>query len=263
MVENLKIYEENLKNIKRLGQTERKELFIRYKNGDLEARKKFIESYLNDIRRIASKYENLDISIEDIIQDASIQLINHVDSIELSDIEKLSVLNIYLHTIIDSMVERAQYKPLLRTGENKILNSINQYIEQYESVYGCSPDECHIAAELGLSVEKVKCVLDDNKKLRYLDEVNEDSVIDEVSYEDIVCSKLAYKKLKEDILRDKKLTDLEKKYISSVYGFFDDTPKDYKEVSKIFNVSPKTVKQRTTSGIKKIRQYGSYVKSYR
>ena len=233
MVENLKIYEENLENIKKIGQVERKELFIKYKNGDLEARKKFIESYLNDIRRIVSKYENLDISIEDIIQDASIQLINHVDSIELSDIEKLSVLNIYLHTIIDNLVERAQYKPLLRTGENKILNKINKYIEQYESVYGRSPDERYIAAELGLS------------------------------YEDIICSKLAYKKLKEDILKDKKLTDAEKKCISSVYGFFDDIPKDYKEVSKIFNVSPQTVKQRTTSGIKKIRQYGSYAKIYR
>lgn len=263
MVENLKIYEEDLKNIEKLGKAERKELFIKYKNGDLEARKKFIESYLNDIRRIASKYENLDISIEDLIQDASIYLIDLIDNIDLTNTKKLSKLITYLNTAVSSLVERTQYNPLLSTGENKILNNINEYIEQYESVYGRSPNECYIAAALGLSVEKVKCVLDDNKKLRYLDEMNEDSVTDEVSYEDIVCSKLAYKKLKEDILKDKKLTNSEKKYISSVYGFFDDTPKNYKEVAKIFNVCPQTVGQCTIIGIKKIKHYGSYAKSYR
>ena len=263
MVENLKIYEEDLKNIEKLGKVERKELFIKYKNGDLEARKKIIESYLNDIRRIASKYENLDISIEDLIQDASIYLIDLIDNIDLTNTKKLSKLITYLNTAVSSLVERTQYNPLLSTGENKILNNINEYIEQYESVYGRSPNECYIAAALGLSVEKVKCVLDDNKKLRYLDEMNEDSVTDEVSYEDIVCSKLAYKKLKEDILKDKKLTNSEKKYISSVYGFFDDTPKNYKEVAKIFNVCPQTVGQCTIIGIKKIKHYGSYAKSYR
>lgn len=265
MIENLKLYEEDLKAIVDISSKERKELFIKCKNGDHEARNKLIESYLNDIRRIALKYENLDISIEDLIQDASIYLIDLIDNIDLTNTKKLSKLITYLNTAVSSLVERTQYNPLLGTGENKVLNKINEYIEQYESMYGCSPDEFCIAAELGLSVEIVLYVLNNDKKLCYLDEEQErkESITDGVSAEDIVCSKLGYKKLKEDILKDKKLTNSEKKYISSVYGFFDDTPKNYKEVAKIFNVCPQTVGQCTIIGIKKIKHYGSYAKSYR
>ena len=265
MIENLKLYEDDLKAIVDISSKERKELFIKCKNKDHEARNKLIESYLNDIRRIALKYENLDISIEDLIQDASIYLIDLIDNIDLKNTKKLSKLITYLNTTVSSLVERTQYNPLLGTGENKVLNKINEYIEQYESIYGCSPDEFYIAAELGLSVEIVLYVLNNDKKLCYLDEAQErkESITDGVSVEDIVCSKLGYKKLKEDILKDKKLTYNEKKYIKSLFGFFDDIPKNYKEVGKLYNISEASVGHVTRCGMKKIRNNASYIKDYR
>ncbi len=265
MIENLKLYEEDLKTIEDISPKERKELFIKCKNGDHEARNKLIESYLNSLRKIVLRYKDLDISVEDLIQDASIYLIDLIDNIDLSNTKKLSKLMIYLNTAVSNLVERAQYNSLLSTGENKILNKINKYIEQYESIYGRKPDKCYIAAELGLSVEIVLYVLNNDKNLCYLDEdiKRKESITDEISAEDIVCSKLGYKKLREDILSDKKLTDIEKKYIKSIFGFFDDVPKNYKEVGKLYNINKASVGQVTRCGMKKIRNYASYIKDYR
>lgn len=265
MIENLKLYEDDLKTIEDISPKERKELFIKCKNKDHEARNKLIESYLNSLRKIVLRYKDLDISLEDLIQDASIYLIDLIDNIDLTNTKKLSKLITYLNTAVSSLVERTQYNPLLGTGENKVLNKINEYIEQYESIYGCSPDKYYIAAELGLSVETVLYVLNSDKRLCYLDEDQErkESITDEVSTEDIVCSKLGYKKLKEDILNDKKLTIIEKKYIKSLFGFFDDIPKNYKEVGKLYNINEASVGQVTRCGMKKIRNYASYIKDYR
>lgn len=72
--------------------------------------------------------------------------------------------------------------------------------------------------------------------------------------EEEVCSRLKYETLKKLILSSSKLTDIEKRNISMMYGFDDGDYKTCKEVGKVYNVSHSAIDCSVKNGIKKIKR---------
>lgn len=254
---NLSIYDTELKEIDALKKGDLEQLFINYKNGDIKSKDMLIKHFLLIIRRACYKFENTNISVEDLIQDTSLYLISLLEKIDINDIKKFHNINYNLYSMINNYALLQQSTPLLSISENKLLIKINEYIEKYESIKGTKPNMVEIAMEVGLPLDDVRYLTNPNNNIASISDYD----IASDSVEEQVCQRLGYTKLKEDIVNDTKLSSLEKRCIMTTYGFYDDKPKTYKEVAKLLNTSALNVSNCTKKGIEKVRKH-SYIEGY-
>lgn len=275
-LKNYVLYCNELNDIKVLSKEEEKELFKRYYAGDMNARNKLIESNLKLIRKLVGKYKNLNISLGDLTQDLSLYLFTIIDNFDLSKGYKFSTyaqkcLYLRLLDYLDKQIKN----PLLTTKDRIELNIVNKFCYNYINENGMAPDIKIICDNTKLSEKRVTylfnisncCIslnglIDDNhyetmeqddfenadiyKSSNYISSGND--------FEEEICSKLRYIRLKKLILSSKRLTDIEKRNISIMYGFYDGEVKTYRQVAEVYNISVSAVEASVKNGIKKIRK---------
>lgn len=270
------LYCSDLEGIKSLSKEEEQELFIRYHNGDMEARNKLIKSNLKLIRKLITKYKRLNISLEDLTQDLSLYLFKVIDNFDLSKGYKFSTyaqkcLEFKIIEYLDKQIKN----PLLTKKDRNEFNMINKFYYEYANKNGDFPDIETISKNTNISQKRItylfnisNCfislngLIDDNywETMEQDDFENEDVyresnyIPDKSNLEEEVCSKLKYIALKELILSNNQLTETEKRNISIMYGFFDGEVKTYREVGKIYGVSGSAIELSVRSGMKKIRR---------
>lgn len=273
---NYDLYCDDIEDIEVLTSQEEQELFNRYYNGDIEARNKLIEANLKLIRKLTSKYKNLNISLGDLIQDLSLYLFNIIDNFDLSKGYKFST---YAQKCLEfrmiEFLDRQIKSPLLTKRDRIELNIINKFYYNYANETGNFPDIETIANNTNISKKRITylfnasayCVsldgvIDDNyyETMEQDDFENSDIyrkenyIPDNTELEEEICSKIKYEDLKKLILSNSKLTDTEKRNISIMYGFFDGEVKTYREVGKKYDVSGSAIEASIRNGIKKLRK---------
>lgn len=77
----MNVYLEEIKMVPVLDKKEEKQLYLQLMEGNEEARRKLMESYLGFVVEIAKKYKNKGIGIEDLIQEGNIGLIQGIEEI--------------------------------------------------------------------------------------------------------------------------------------------------------------------------------------
>lgn len=273
------IYCDDVEQIELLSKEEEQELYNKYLNGDIDARNKLIINNLKLVRKLVGKYKKRDLPISDIAQDLSMYLFTILENYDPSKGCKLST---YAQTCLEykliECLDKEIKNPLFTRRDRFDFNLISKFYYTFANKYGYYPDIETTSKNINISEKRIHyllklstcCISYDtlinendisvdcdeysNKKPEYL--------FDEVNTEDNICKKLDYELLKKKILSNKRLTNVEKRNISMMYGFNDEIVKTFREVGNIFNISGSAVEVSVRNGIKKIRSI-PFIKEYK
>ena len=267
-------YLKDIGKIPLLTGEEEKELAIKIKQGDKNARKKLISSNLRLVVSIAKKYYvvNKRITFDDLIQEGNMGLMKAVEKFDPSKEYKFST---YATWWIRQAITRAigdkgrTIRIPIHMGD--LINKYQKAIKEYEETYGKKPTDDYVAEKLGLDLEKIKDIkihaedagslempISDSK-----DSVVGDFVLDENAVNPIDAAE--NKCLKETLFELlNSLTPRQRRVLELRFGLIDGKERTLEEVGKEFNVTRERIRQiemkaltrlKHPSRTKKIRDY--------
>lgn len=267
-------YLKDIGKIPLLTGEEEKELAIKIKQGDKNARKKLISSNLRLVVSIAKKYyvSSNGLSLEDLIQEGNMGLMRAVEKFDPSKGYKFSTYATWWirQGITRSIVEKSK---IIRLSNciTLLINKYQNFLKKYEELHGVIPSDEYVAEKLGLDLEKIKNIKKYSLNTASLDiqvgeekdSVLRDFVVDDDAIDPIDAAEK--QSLKENIYelldtlkpRDKKILELR-------FGLIDGKERTLEEVGKEFNVTRERIRQiemkalarlKHPSRTKKIRDY--------
>lgn len=158
----LQQYLEELKSIGKVSPQEEEQLSVRMKKGDSAAKERFINSNLIKVAGIAGEYKNLGMTLEDLIQEGNIALIQAVEKLPVVDDPETreKYINGYIRKgILDSLrlqQESDRFEKKVMERSNKIYLAMKEYEEKEDR----KPDMHELEEETGLSEEEILDILE-------------------------------------------------------------------------------------------------------
>lgn len=245
---------------KLLTPKQEKKLFLKFKNGDLDARKKLIEHNLRLVIPIAKKLSSDSISLADAIQEGNVGLINAVDRFNVNMGVKFST---YAYTSIDRSIKRAieETGHLIRLSSYKHteINKVNSAKVLLTKVLEREPTIEEISLKTGYSIKKVEDIL---KTAINYSLISLDKTVDDISLLDIIPNK-NIPSTEEEVINNidshldiscYALTPKEKLYFILWSGIEDGITKTFAEVGNLTGTSRANVSQHVKSAQAKIKK---------
>lgn len=248
-----------------LTSDEEKELLIKVKNGDLEARNKLILSNIRLVFDICKHFKSKSLSFNDLVQNGYIGLIVAVDKFDLSKGNRFSSYAVH-------WIKQAVGYAIVTTS-NTIRVSNDTFIKFYRFKRnfmlenGREPTVDELSELLGMPLYKVYIILSylngiislnslvgDDDKCEMVDFVSDDSI----SIEDKVIND-SLKSYINELFNSAKLKPFECDYINYRFGLNGGEPLSLKEIASIYGVSHQYVDQTISRIIRKLRR-NSYVR---
>lgn len=151
------------------------ELSRRVQKGDMEARKKLIESNYRLVISIAKKYHRSDINFDDLLQESCIGLLKAVNRFDPE-------LGYKFSTYACWWIKQAALQYINENSTNikvpthsRLLNTkIKRKIDELENKNGKQPSLQQIAEEMDVPVKKIKYTLKSNKNIASIDNSKDD-----------------------------------------------------------------------------------------
>lgn len=240
-----------------------KDLFLKAKNGDEEAREKIIESNLWVVHKIVKSFlknKNIDSKLyDDLVQAGSIGLIVAYENYDIESNQAFSdyaVMTI-LHNVYSSMFNNNGVK--LDRNNNLKLLKIRRVISDYMNKNnGNVPSANYIVEKTGYSlvvVERLLRYLNDFVSLDECIEAMDDEEIDAFFYEDLnhEFERVELREYVDRIMMFSKLTDNEMTVIKSMYGL-DGIVYNLNELSNMLGLSKQRIAIIHLHALKKIKE---------
>ncbi|MGM0507947.1 MAG: sigma-70 family RNA polymerase sigma factor [Fusobacteriota bacterium] len=247
-----------------LDPNKEKELLIKYKKGDLEAKEKLILSNLRLVAKIALEYINPNYFFLDLVQDGTIGLIKGIEKFEVDKGFRLSTYVIWWirKEIIDSLKEKinAVKIPNHIFLEYKKIKVEEEKIEQEK---GRKAKNSEIAEALDMNLEKILQIkkivnsntmaLDDDsqegRKFELKDETTQDQIesdIEDEARHTRICDML------------KILTKRERIIIEKYFGLSNSGQKyTYVKIGEELNLSAERIRVLKERALRKLKFYGA------
>lgn len=227
--DNVKIYYKELNKYKHLSKEEENELISRYRNGDLKARDKLLESNLKFVFDVAKKYTGRGVAISDLISEGNMGLIRAYEKFD--ETKGVKFISYAVWWIKQSMLECIRRNNIKEMNEINDEETINPVFEK--SVGDEENDDYEITYDMSYSDEG--------------DTIESEA---EEGHKVYVSFLLA------------RLTDRERKVIESYYGFNDSKELTLFEIGKEMNLSSERVRQIKVTAMRKLRSYALLDKNF-
>lgn len=238
-----------------------KELFIKYKNGDMKARELLINSNLRLVASIARKYLGRGISYMDLIQAGNLGLI---DAVENFDVDR----GFRFTTFATARIIRPILQEIEKHGRNiKLPNKIYTDIQKLTKItreltidLKREPTLEELAQKMDKSVTEIaelKLIKDDTVSLNKSVTEEDDAVLldfiksDENVEEQVIISSVATDLM--DFINSGILEPRERDVITYRYGLNGKTPLQLEEIGKNLNISRQRVCVIEQKALKKLR----------
>lgn len=241
---------------------EEKELINKAKKGDKLALEKLILSNLRFVVEIASKYKDMGVPFEDLINEGNMGLIK---AVEHFDPEKgVKFLSYAIWWIRQSIMKNLdEHSQLIRIpAEQKAkIRKIRKAEKEFLQKYGEIPSPKELAKITGISEKEIEASYEIFQKELSLDRPLRES--EKSSWEEILLQKALpspeeyfRKEYVKEKIKDalEELDEKEKKIIILYYGLEDDIPKTLEQIGKAIGVSRERVRQIKERALIKLRK---------
>lgn len=258
----LKYYLKDVKNYPLLTAQEEKELTMKMRDGDTNARTKLIESNLRLVIKIAKKYQGQGLDLIDLIEEGNLGLIKAVDKFEPNINCRFST---YATWWIKQAIERAimNQTRIIRLPvhvSDDIKKLYRETLDFYQT-YKREPSVDELSDRLEMSLEYVQRLLNYAKKIASMDsplsEEDDFSLNDTIEDERI----MPFDALLESIdIADKVkkmvslLDEKERKIVTMRYGLDGGVPQTLEVIGKVFNVTRERIRQIEMKALSKLRK---------
>lgn len=217
--ECVKYYFDELKKYKPLKREEERELIIKAKNGDIEARNKVISSNLRFVFEMAKRYKGSGISIDELIAEGNMGMMKAIEKFNVDyDIKFYSYAVWWIKQYMKSAIKKNIDKSNVEGNEDEIAHSIISNTIPDEEDERVNKSETIMSNE----EDEYNAELEANKKV-----------------------------VVENLLV--KLDDRERVIIENYYGINGKKEKNLEEIGVMLDISKERVRQIKMSSIKKMR----------
>lgn len=248
-----------------LSEDEEKALLVKIKQGDMEAREKFIESNLRLVVSVAKKFLGRGVPFLDLVQEGNLGLMKAIDKFDLSYDVRFSTYAVYRIKMFVSKAIADQSRnirvPISRQDE---LYSYMTKIDNLEKKFGMNLSIDEISMMLGKSVDKIReleSLKNDTVSINALVGKDNDTELGDFlstseSIEDEVIDSFLPEQIM-DLLKKSKLSEREKDVLLSRFGIGRSHVWQLKELSKKYGVSKAWIGQVELNALEKLRRLKS------
>lgn len=152
---NHKIYADT--NTDPLSAQEEKELVCRYQKGDLEARRRLIESNLRFVIKMALNFKNQGLSLADLIQEGNVGLIEALSKFDpQKNCRLITYASWWIRLYMQRAVEQKSRQVNLPINKMEILRKIRSFEDLFEKSNGRQPTTDELSEHLGIESQKIE-----------------------------------------------------------------------------------------------------------
>ena len=259
--DSVKMYLKDIGRVPLLSAEREVELAKRMEEGDEEAKRILSEANLRLVVSIAKRYVGRGMQFLDLIQEGNLGLIKAVEKFDYRKGYKFST---YATWWIRQAITRAiaDQARTIRIPVHMVetINKLIRVNRQLLQEYGREPRPDEIAAEMGISEEKVREIIKVAQEPVSLETPigeEEDSHLGDFIADDVTpapADVAAFTLLKEQLMEVlDSLTPREKKVLRLRFGLDDGKARTLEEVGKEFNVTRERIRQIEAKALRKLR----------
>jgi len=262
--DSIQMYLREIGKVALLSGEEEVQLAKRKEKGDMEARRRLVESNLRLVVSIAKKFTGRSLSLLDLIQEGNIGLFRAVDKFDYRKGYKFST---YATWWIRQAITRAlaDQSRTIRIPVHMVetINRFQQVERRLIQDLGREPLPEEIAAEMGEPIDKVRQIIKISQETVSLEtsvgEDDEDSTLGDFIEDDktITPDRVAALQLLKDHVKEviSALTPREQKILEMRFGLTDGVAHTLEEVGQEFGVTRERIRQIEAKALERIEEH--------
>ncbi len=135
---------------------EERKLLRQFKNGDIVARRRLIESNIRFVVKLALNYRNQGMNLSDLIQEGTLGLIEGLEKFDLNQSCRLiTYASWWIRLFIQRAIEQKSRQVNLPINKLDIIRKVKAYEQQFEMQHGRKPTSEETGREFGIAPHKV------------------------------------------------------------------------------------------------------------
>ncbi len=155
--DGIKTYLREISTHRLLSREEEHELFARLRSGDESARNEIVRCNLRLVVRIAQRFRNKGLSMEDLIQEGNIGLLDVIDRFDHDLGFRFSTYAAFwIRQSIQVALRRHGSLIRIPVRKARLLGRMSELVQEWHSVHGRAPSTAELAERLEVPVEQVE-----------------------------------------------------------------------------------------------------------